>query len=137
MRNIASAVLLTATAFLAGCASGQAVDPNTPETCVTVDNTSGGSSAGRVYLVGESRERIRIGEVPMGRSVTHCIRRSSFAGRYQLVIEEGQASRMDPAMMQNQPNAFRSEVFTLVPGDHITWDIRTNRTTMSRVPGGS
>lgn len=135
MRSLALCLTLAVSSTLMACASGQAVDPNTPETCITVDNSAGGSSAGRVYLIGESRERIRIGEVPLGRSVTHCIRRSSFAGRYQLVIEEGQASRMDPAMMQNQPSAFRSEVFTLVPGDHITWDVRLNRTTMQRGGG--
>lgn len=136
MRPVVLGMSLALTMTLLGCASGAKVDPNTPETCVTVDN-SGGSDAGRVYLIGDSRERIRIGEVPMGRSVTHCLRRSSFAGRYQLVIESGQVDRMDPAMMQNQPGAFRSEVFTLVPGDHITWDVRLNRTTVTRSGVGS
>ena len=76
MRSLALCLTLAVSSTLMACASGQAVDPNTPETCVTVDNSAGGSSAGRVYLVGESRERIRIGEVPLGRTVTHCIRRS-------------------------------------------------------------
>jgi hypothetical protein len=136
MRAVFVCLSLVLTTTLLGCASSGSVDPNTPETCVTVDNT-GGSDAGRVYLIGDSRERIRIGEVPMGRTVTQCIRRSSFAGRYQLVIESGQVDRMDPAMMQNQPGAFRSEVFTLVPGDHITWDVRLNRTTVTRSGAGA
>jgi len=127
MRSLALALGLATAFVLAGCASSGSVDPNTPETCVTVDNSGGGSAAGRVYLMGENRERIRIGEVPMGRAVEHCIRRSAFSGRYWLVIEEGQADRMDPAMRQNQPNAFRSDTFALNPGDRITWDIRTNR----------
>ncbi len=126
MRRTAATVI--ALAFLAlGCASTPEVDPNTPETCVTVDNTGGGGAAGRVFLVSDSRERIRIGEVPMGRSVRHCMRRTAFSGLYRLVIEEGQVDRMDPALNQNRPRAFRSDTFTLVPGDHLVWDVRTNR----------
>lgn len=124
--------------ILASCAStGEADDPNIPETCVTVDNTSGGGNAGRVFLVGSrGRDRIRIGEVTMGRMETLCVRRSTFGGPWQLVIESGTVDRMDPALRQNSPNAFRSQEFTLQPGDHLVWDIRLNRITL-RSSGGS
>jgi hypothetical protein len=110
----------------AACASTPE-DPNAPQACVTVDNSRGGSALARVFLVGTDGTRTRIGEVPMGRTVTECIRRSSFSGRYQLVVEEGAADRMDPALNQNQPRALVSESFVLEGGVRLTWDIRTNR----------
>ena len=120
-------LLALATAPLTGCASTSEADPNIPETCITVDNEVGGSDAGRVFLIGEGRERIRLGEIPMGRSVTHCLRRSTFGGSWQLVIESGLVDRMDPAAGQNQPSAFRSPTFNLLPGDRLRWEVRTNR----------
>jgi hypothetical protein len=126
MRHTWIALALGAAA-LTGCATTSEADPSIPETCITVDNQMGGSDAGNVFLIGEGRERIRLGEIPMGRSVTHCLHRSTFGGSWQLVIESGLVDRMDPARGQNSPNAFRSQTFRLLPGDRLIWEVRTNR----------
>lgn len=130
-------VLLLAAAFFGVACATSPEDMSVPETCVTVDNTMGGGNAGRIFLVGSGgRDRIRIGEVTMGRAETMCVRRSAFGGPWWLVIESGTVDRMDPALRQNSPRAFRSQEFTLQPGDHLVWDIRLNRITL-RASGGS
>lgn len=127
-------VLLTVLA-LGACAS--AGDPNAPETCIRVDNTGGGDHSGRVFMVGATDEvkltgeRIRIGEVPMGRSVTHCMRRSSFLGFYRLIIEDGLVDRYDPAHNEVRPGTYASSLFQLSPGDSLVWEVRTNRIMMA------
>lgn len=127
------AVLLTVAAA-SSCASAPE-DPNAPQACVVIDNRQGGSSAGRVFLVTQARERIRIGEVPVGREVRHCIRRSNFSGEFYLSIEAPGADRMDPALNQSRPPTRRSDVFFLTPGDEIVWILQTNRIAVRRIGG--
>ena len=114
-------------AFFACATTAEEVDPNTPETCFTVDNRESGGGAGRVYLVSASGERHRIGEVPMGRQVQHCMRRSNFGGAWYLIVERASADRIDPALNETQARPIRSEVFYVRSGDQIVWNVRFNR----------
>ena len=136
-------VLAVAGTFaLAGCASTPE-DPNAPQACVTIDNTEGGGAAGRVSLVKDGRtgvipgeirriedfrgERIRIGQVSMGRRSRECIRRNGLVGDYRIVVEGASSDRIDPALNQNQAPLQYSEIFRLNPGDEVEWNVRLNR----------
>ena len=113
---------------LCACATtGGEVDPNTPETCFTIDNREGGGPAGRVYLISDSNERIRVGEVPMGRLVQHCLRRSGFGGAFYLIVEQGYSDRIDPALNETRARPIQSEAIYITPGDEITWNVYLNR----------
>jgi len=129
------AVLVTLAAAATSCASAPE-DPNAPQACVVIDNREGGGSVGRAFLVTQARERIRIGEVPVGREVRHCLRRSSFDGMFYLLIEDPGADRMDPAMRQNQPGARRSDEFFITPGDEVVWILQTNRISVRPIGSG-
>lgn len=138
---------------LAACASGGGLeeDPNAPQACVRVDNTGGGGAAGQVFLVNGNRptagedyrsaggERIRIGEVSMGRQVRRCIRRPAFGGSWYMVVEQVSGDRLDPADRLNpETNRLRgvqdlSESFYLSPGDEIVWNLRLNRISVERI----
>ena len=104
--------------ILSACASTpEQVDPNAPEACVTIDNREGLGTAAKVYLVSGSQERIRLGEVPMGSRMRHCVQRSNFGGRWYLVIGDEEM----------EVRVRRSEDFSLHPGDEVMWEVRMNR----------
>ena len=110
---------------------------------MTIDNTDGGGVAGRISLIKDGREglapgeitrisqfrgeRIRLGQVSMGRTMRHCIRRSALIGDYRIVVEGGSADRIDPALNQNQAPLLYSDIFRLNPGDEVEWSVRLNR----------
>ena len=113
---------------LCACATtAEEVDPNTPQTCFTIDNREGGGAAGRVYLISDYNERVRVGEVPMGRMVQHCLRRSSFNGAFYLTVEHAASDRIDPALGQTRSRAIQSEAIYITPGDEIVWNVYLNR----------
>lgn len=114
-------------AFFACATTAVEVDPNIPETCFTIDNREGGGPAGRVYLVSASRERHRVGEVPMGRQLQHCMRRSNFGGAWYLIVERASSDRIDPALNETRARPILSEAFYITPGDQIVWNVRLNR----------
>ena len=129
---------------LAGCASTPE-DPNAPQACITIDNTQGGGAAGRISLIKDGREglapgeitelnqfrgeRIRLGQVSMGRTMRHCIRRSALVGNYRVVVEGGSSDTIDPTNIRdrNQAPLVFSEIFRLNPGDEVEWNVRLNR----------
>jgi len=130
-------VAAVALAFgLEACASAP-IDPNAPEACVTIDNTDSGGAAGQVYLIKDRTETIRIGEVPMGRSVRHCIKRAGLTGNYQIEVRAPSSDRIDPAEGQTQAATVRSETFRLNPGVEIAWNVRANRIRLLRAGGGA
>ena len=125
------------------CASapGAEEDLNAPQACISIDNTGGGGTAGRVILVSDSRERIRIGEAPMGRVIDYCFRRSQFSGSWYLVIEQVASDRLDPANRVNTATdrlidvQEYSETFYITPGDRIVWNVHLDRITVERIGG--
>jgi hypothetical protein len=120
---LASGLVLT---LLACATTNEKVDPNTPETCFTVDNREGGGPAGRVYLISAANERIRLGEVPMGRELQRCIRRSGFGGEWHLIVQRASSDRIDPALNETQARPVESQPFYLTPGDHVSWNVHLN-----------
>ena len=133
-------------AFSVGaCASGPPAeeDLSVPQACIAIDNTGGGGTAGRVFLVSESQERIRIGEATMGQVLDHCFRRSSFSGNWYLLIEEVASDRLDPAdrvdintdLLRDVQE--RSQSFYITPGDRIVWNVHLDRITVERIGGSS
>ncbi len=140
-------VVASVTALAAACASAPA-DPNAPQACVVVDNSSGGGALGRVYLVEASgisgvrtmsqrdlrtelqrRRRIRIGQVGTGRSQRFCTQNLTLPGTYLVSIEEPSADRMDPAARQTQPPVRASETFRLEAWDEVTYHVSQDRIT--------
>jgi hypothetical protein len=122
---------------LSACASTpEQVDPNAQEACVTVDNRRGTGAAGRVFLVSGSQERIRLGEVPMGQQVRHCLRRSEFGGRWHILIEAAPESTIDPANNELNAEPIESPDFSLHARDEVVWDVRMNRIE-KRASGGN
>ena len=135
------------------CASGPVAeeDPNAPQACVRVDNSGGTGTAGRVFLVNgipddrersaRSGERIRIGQVSMGRQLDYCFRRSNFSGNWYLLVEEVGADRLDPANRVNiDTDLLRdvqqtSQTFYLTPGDRVVWNVHLDRITVERIGG--
>jgi hypothetical protein len=102
-------------------------DPNAPHACITIDNSEGGGAAVRVYLIRDGGERVRFGEVTIGRTTRECIQRSGLTGTYQIAVFAPSAERIDPALGQNQPPTVLSQTLGLGPGVEIEWNVRLNR----------
>ena len=113
-------------AFLACATTVEEADPNVPETCFTIDNSEGGGPAGRVYLISDSNERTRLGEVPMGRQLKRCLRRSSYGGGWHLIVESASSDRIDPALGELRAKPVQSQDFYITPGDQIEWNVHMN-----------
>ena len=136
MRTLAAAAMASLLVGVAGCASGGVVeeDLNAPQACVRIDNTEGGRLLGRVFLVNiDSRERIRVGEVPMGSQVRQCFRRATFSGPWYLSVEQRE-TRVG-VLRDLQIQADNSEIFYVRPGDEIVWNVRLNRITVEQIGG--
>lgn len=135
IRRLLLASLVAVTA--AACASTPE-DPDAPEICVEVDNTRGGGALSRVFLIGvNSRQRIRIGDAPMGRTTRTCTRSATVPGSFYFFAEGGSVDRMDPAQRQNQPGGMRSPDILIEPGDLVTWNVQRNiLTCQPNVAGG-
>ena len=119
------------------CAStGEQLDSGEPEVCITVDNRRGTGAGGRVFLVSGTNERIRMGEVPMGRQVTRCLQRSNFGGRWHILIEAAPESTIDPANNELKARPIQSPDFSLHPGERVAWDVRMNRIRKGGSAGG-
>lgn len=128
-RYLVPATCLVALALLAACASAPA-DPNAPRACFTVNNEEGSGAIGNVWILHDSRQRLRIGEVGMGRTVTECFRRTGMTGRWQFVVYSSTADRMDPALGQNNPPTRRSDSFIYQADTDFVWNVRTGRVTL-------
>lgn len=130
-------------ASVGACASGPAAEENlnAPQACIAIDNTQGGGTAGRVILISDSRERIRIGNATMGRVLDYCFRRSNFSGSWYLLIEEVASDRLDPAdRLDTATNLLRdvqerSQSFYINPGDRVIWNVHLDRITVERIGG--
>ena len=114
-------------ALFACATTAEEADPNVPETCFIIDNSEGGGPAGRVYLISDSNERVRMGEVPMGRQLKRCLRRSGFPGGWHLIVERGYSDRIDPALNQTQASPIQSQDFYITVGDEVVWNVYLNR----------
>ncbi|MCE2455831.1 MAG: hypothetical protein J4G12_08480 [Gemmatimonadetes bacterium] len=124
---------LAALAVLTACASAPE-DPNAPRACFTVNNEDGGGPIGNVWIRHESRQRLRIGEVGIGRRVTECFRRTGMIGRWTFVVYSSSSDRMDPARGQNSPPTRVSDSFIYQEDTEFVWDVRTGRITLQAAP---
>ena len=130
--NALAALATLAALLTAGCAS--APDPNAPRACFTVDNSEGGGAAGNVWLIGPSDQRMRLGEVGMGRSLTRCFQRTGMTGRWSFAVYSPSADRMDPARGQNQPPTHRSSTFIYQSDTDFVWNVRTGQISLRPAP---
>lgn len=146
LRTMFGTMVACGAVLVAGCASAsgggqdaqQVDDPNAPQACVIINNRQGGGPAERVFLLTSTRERMRIGNVPMGREERYCFRRTVISGEYQILVERPSSDRLDPAdgtagymsgqgSYANQVKPQRSQIFTLKEGWVVSWDARLNQ----------
>lgn len=117
--------VLALSALVPGCAT---TPENTtgPQACVIVDNSEGGGTQSRIFLVATMTGwRLGMGEVGMGRTLEFCTRRVTAPERVRIIIER--PSTIGRSFGNRQ---LVSPEFHLRSDEVWTWDLSLNR--MSR-----
>jgi hypothetical protein len=83
----------------------------------------------RIYLVGRnSGQRIRIGDVTMGRMAHFCTQSASIPGTFYLLIERPRPTMVSGEINRNQSQpGRRTDEFVLEAGDLWIWDVGQDR----------
>jgi hypothetical protein len=118
-------IALSASAL--GCATSGGGDvPGGPEACVIVDNSDGGGTESRIFLVSSMGGwRLGMGEVAMGRKLEYCTQRLTSAERVRIIIER--PSTRGSTISTGRNRFLSSPEFVLHPDDVWTWNPSLNQ----------
>jgi len=119
--------------------SAEQMDPNTPETCITIDNQEGGM-LGRVYLASDAHEGIALvrGTIEPGSQARHCVQRTELRENWWLesrdpgLTFQNQKRYLRPPIYQGRRRAspstsvYLSPTFYFEPGNDIRWETSKN-----------
>jgi hypothetical protein len=121
-------IIIALSASALGCATSGGGDvPGGPEACVIVDNSDGGGTESRIFLVSSMGGwRLGMGEVAMGRKLEYCTQRLTSGERVRIIIER--PSTGGRASVSTQRGQVRSSPeFVLRPDDVWTWNPSLNQ----------